>query len=102
MYLAHNMVWNLGMGESGLVGAYEMIDAASGNWSRAKTGSFISEQLKQQLNTETQNILQKCLGDVTELFQRQREMLDKLAQELIRKEELDYDDIIAVFNEAKK
>ncbi len=102
MYLAHNMVWNLGMGESGLVGSYETIDDSSSGWSRARTGSFISEQLKQQLNTETQNILQKCLNDVTELFQRQKGMLDKLAQELIAKEELDYDEIIAVFGEAKK
>ena len=100
MYVAHQMVWNLGMGEGGLVGSYEIIGSGRKGWQRNSENSFISEKVKEQLNSETQNILQACLKDVFDLFNRQRALLDKLATELITKEELDYDEIIAIFGKS--
>jgi len=102
MGYAHQMVWNYGMGKSGLVGDYSLLetglDQARGIRSLQNV-SFVSERLKEQLNQETQYILQECLKEVEELLKKESKLLDRFAQELLIKEELNYDEIEAIFDE---
>lgn len=91
MRIAHNMVWKFGMGDKGLLGDYTAIPE-----------SQISENLKEQLNEETDKILKKCIKDVEDLLAKEKPLLDRFAKELLEKEELDYDDIDAVFKEYGK
>lgn len=100
---AHQMVWNYGMGKSGLIGDYSILESGSMDQTRGlrslQTISFLSERLKEQLNQETQNILQDCLKEVEELLKKESKLLDRFAQELLAKEELNYDEIEAIFQE---
>jgi cell division protease FtsH len=91
MAIAHNMVWRYGMGETGLLGDYTSIPE-----------SQISEKLKENLNDDTGKIFKNCLKDVEDLLAKERPLLDRFAKELLEKEELDYDEIDAVFKEYGK
>jgi len=104
MWIAHNMVWKWGMGKSGLVGNYSLLESTGthdGIFAVA-TGSFVSEKVKEQLNNETQEILQECLKEVEDLLTRESALLDRFAQELLTKDELNYDEIEAIFKEFGK
>ena len=104
MTLAHQMVWDYGMGKSGLVGSYTILEEGltQGGLFRSSQGvSFLSEGVKKQLNQETQEILQECLQETEELLKKQIDLLNKFANELLVKEELDYDEIEAIFKEYK-
>lgn len=99
MGLAHNMVWKWGMGNAGLVGDYTIF----GMGDRSSVDVFqLSESLKEKLNKETQDILQKCLKDVEELLKKEWNIAEHIAQELLKKEELEYDEIDAIFKEYGK
>jgi len=104
MWHAHQMVWKYGMGKSGMVGDYTLLETMQSGYGsfRGEKTSFISEKIKEQLNNETQEILQDCLKEVEELLIRESGLLDKFAQELLAKEELDYDEIEAIFKEFGK
>ena len=91
MHTAHTMVWQLGMNEVGLVGDYTMIPE-----------SQLSEKVKQTLNEETQKVFQKCLKEVEDLLAKEKEILARFVKELLEKEELDYDEIDAIFKEYGK
>lgn len=91
MAIAHNMVWKYGMADKSYLGDYTMIPE-----------SQISEKVKEELNEETNKIVQKCLKDVEELLTKERVILDRFAKELLEKEELDYDEIDAIFKEYGK
>lgn len=91
MQLAHSMVWDFGMGETGHVGAYSLIPKHQ-----------ISEQFKHELNQETGRIIRKCLDEVEELLASQKELLDQFANELFEKEELEFDEIELIFNQYDK
>jgi len=91
--IAHSMVWRWGMGKSGILGNFYAIDGR--NW-------FISEETKQRLDTDVQDIMQTCLKEVEELLKKEERLLDRLARELIAKEELNYDEIEAIFKEFGK
>ncbi len=102
MTLAHQMVWDYGMGKSGLVGSYTTLEEGltQGGLFRSSQGvSFLSEGVKKQLNQETQEILQECLRETEQLLKKQIDLLDKFANELLAREELDYDEIEAIFKE---
>ena len=58
--------------------------------------------MKETLNGETQKIFQGCLKDVEHLLSKEKDILDRFAQELIKKEELDYDEIDSIFKEYGK
>jgi cell division protease FtsH len=90
--IAHSMVWRWGMGKSGILGNFYAID---GSW-------FISEKTKQQLDNDAQEIMQTCLKEVEELLKKEERLLERLACELIAKEELNYDEIEAIFKEFGK
>jgi cell division protease FtsH len=91
MAIAHNMVWKYGMADKSYLGDYSSIP----EWQ-------ISEKLKEELNEETTKIFQQCLKEVEELLSKERAILDRFAKELLEKEELDYDEIDAIFKEYGK
>lgn len=91
MNLAHNMVWKWGMNEAGLVGDYTLIPE-----------SQISEKTKEILNEETNKIMQECLKNVEDLLKKEWNIAERFAKELLTREELDYDEIDAIFKEYGK
>ncbi len=89
--IAHTMVWKLGMNSLGLVGDLTAIPPEQ-----------LSEELRSKLNQDVQNILSSAQKEVEELLQQERHILDRFAQELIAKEELEYDEIERIFAEYGK
>lgn len=98
---AHGMVWSLGMGANGFVGDYE---ALLGSWAfrRGGTGDHLSDRIKEKLNEETHQIMQNCLKEVEELLRREDALLERFKDELLKKNELEYDEIEAIFTEYGK
>jgi cell division protease FtsH len=95
---AHNMVWRHGMGKSGYLGNYGALNTQTSGWFHSQE-SVISEKVKEQLNMDTQHILEECLKEIDNLLRNHLKLLDRFAQELIAKQELDYDEIDAIFKE---
>ena len=91
MSIAHNMVWRYGMADKNFLGDYTVIPE-----------SQISEKVKEELNEETSKLFQQCLKEVEDLLTKERAILDRFAKELLDKEELDYDEIDAIFKEYGK
>ena len=91
MKRAHVMVWKLGMGDSGLLGDFTAIPKEQ-----------LSEEMKRKLNDDTNKIFKKCFKEVEELLNNERVILDRFAKELLEKEELEYDEIEAIFKEYGK
>ncbi len=91
MEKAHFMVWSLGMGGNGFVGDYSKIPETQ-----------LSEDLKQKLNAETQKLLQAALKEVEDTLTAEAHILDRFAVELVKREELDYDEIVSIFQEYGK
>jgi len=104
MWRAHHMVWEWGMGKSSLVGDYTLLSRMDTGYGifRADSVSYISEQLKEQLNNDVQQILNECLKEVEDLLKKESALLDRFAQELLAKDELNYDEIEAIFKEFGK
>jgi cell division protease FtsH len=98
LYTAHNMVWRMGMGESGIIGDFHALDF----YRRIGGTPLISEETKTKLDNDVQKLMQKCLSEVTELLKKEEPLLERLAKELILKEELNYDEIEAIFKEFGK
>jgi len=96
LYTAHNMVWRWGMGKSGAIGNFHVIDPA------IRGPLYVSEQMKSRLDNDVQDILNTCLKEVEELLHKEEPLLERLAKELIAKEELNYDEIEAIFKEFGK
>ncbi|MDD5634128.1 MAG: AAA family ATPase [Candidatus Omnitrophica bacterium] len=88
MTFAHNMVWKFGMGDSGYVGDYTVIPKEE-----------LSEEIKLILNNDTNAIMRRCLKEVEEVLTEKRNVLERFASELLKREELEYDEIIAIFSE---
>jgi len=91
MKTAHVMVWQLGMGDSGYVGDYTKIPHEQ-----------LSDEIKLKLNNDTGKIIEECLGVITDLFKTERAILDRFAKELLTREELEFDEIEAIFKEYNK
>ena len=89
--IAHNMVWRLGMGPSGLVGDYSAIPE-----------SELSEETKNRLNQDTDRIVKECLQEVDDILKKERDLFERFAHELLVKGELEYDEIEAIFAEYGK
>lgn len=88
---AHAMVWKFGMGSNDYLGDYSIIPE-----------SQISNELKQKLNQETQEMLQKCYQEVENLLKKEWTIMERFVSELLEKEELEYDEIEAIFAEYGK
>jgi len=91
MKVAHTMVWKWGMGDSGLLGDFTVIPSEQ-----------LSEDVKKKLNDDTNKIFQVCLKSVDALLTDERLLLDRFAKELLKKDELEYDEIEAIFKENGK
>jgi len=98
LYIAHNMVWRWGMGKSGILGNFHVL-----NFYKNFGGNpLMSEEMKSRLDQDVQDILHTCLLEVEELLKKEEKLLERLAKELIAKEELNYDEIEAIFKEFNK
>ncbi len=89
--VAYTMVWRLGMNNIGMIGDLAQLPT-----------EFLSEDIKNRLNQDMQDILQSCQKEVESLLNNERPLLDRFAQELIAKEELEYDEIEQIFAEYGK
>ncbi len=89
--LAHQMVWSCGMGKSGILGGIRAVRNQSGD-------PFISEKTKEILDNDVQDILQVSLKETTEILTNHHDVLEYFAQELLKKGDLEYDEIVAIFN----
>lgn len=87
---AHGMVWSLGMGKSGLIGDFSALSGHGNN--------YISEKTIETLNSDVQDILQTCMKKAREILVEHNEVFEYFSQELLKKEELDYDEIVAIFD----
>lgn len=96
MACAHTMVWSLGMGSNGFVGDYEVLLSSFG-FRRSSTGDRLSDSTKERLNNETQQILKTCMEEVETLLKKEDIVFNYFAEELLKHEELEYDDIEAIF-----
>jgi cell division protease FtsH len=92
MRIAHSMVYVWGAGESGFLGNTNVL-----YFSRNAAGPMMSEEAKGKLDVDVQKILHKCLKETENIIIRERPLLDKLASELLEKEELDYDQLEEIF-----
>ncbi|MFH1797993.1 MAG: AAA family ATPase [Candidatus Omnitrophota bacterium] len=88
MGIAHSMTWQLGMGDSGMVGDYTVIPKEQ-----------MSEDIRLKLNKDTNKLMSQCLKAVEEELTEKREILNRFADELLKRNELEYDEIIAIFGE---
>ncbi len=101
MLQAHQMVWRFGMGNNGFIGDYEAL-LSSFAFRGEGAGDRLSDRTKERLNDETHAILLQCLNEVEVLLKAEHTVLERFANELLKKEELDYDEIEAIFAEYGK
>jgi cell division protease FtsH len=92
MSLASSMVWHFGMSSNGFVGDYSLL---LGN--AKQPAELISEEMKKNLNDEVQTILHDAAKEVEVFLKKEWDMMDVFAKELLEKNELDYDEIVAIF-----
>lgn len=97
LLVAHNMVWRWGMGKSGLIGNFFALVS-----NRTFQPSLLSEETMAKLDTDVQDILHACMKEVSDLLAKEIALLERFATELFEKEELNYDDIEAIFKEFGK
>jgi len=88
MGIAHEMVWKVGMGSTGYVGDYTIIPKDE-----------LSEEVKVTLNKDTNKIIKDCMAELDRTLTDNREILERFTKELLEREELEYDEIIAIFKE---
>jgi cell division protease FtsH len=94
MQYAHQMVWSWGMGKSGFIGNFSSL-------TNQRTGqTLMSEEMMAKLDADVQDIMQECMKETETLLKEKDAILEKLMARLLEKEELNYDEIEAVFKEA--
>ena len=89
--IAHAMVWRFGMGTGGVIGDMSSLPAGER-----------SNELCDRLNRETQDLLGERLKATEALLRENWQIVERFAKELLEKEELDYDEIAAIFSEYGK
>jgi cell division protease FtsH len=94
MSMAYDMVWKWGMGPSGFIGNFALFTERGGYYG---SDSRFSESTKEKLDADVQLLLTNCIKEVEELLKKESALLDHFAQKLIEKQELDYDEIEAIF-----
>lgn len=93
---AQAMVWQFGMGKSGIIGNFSITQ--QGN----SFHSALSEDFKKKLNEETQIILKQCEKETEEFLRKEWSMVEVFAKLLVEKEELNYDEIEDIFKQHGK
>jgi len=94
--IAKNMVYSYGMGPSGIIGNFLSSDYYK------TAASEISQDLQTRLDNDVQKILGDCLKEVEEILKTEKELFEHFAQELLTKEELEYDEIVEIFKKYGK
>jgi cell division protease FtsH len=84
MRIAHSMVYEWGMGESGFLGNFNSIDRVSGD-------------IRTKLDSDVQKIIRSAMSEVEQILTREQQLLDTFAAELLKMQELDYDQMEAIF-----
>ena len=85
--IASRMVRSYGMGKSGLVGDFLYPEKYH----------FLSEKTKEMLDSDIQAILNTCIKEVETVLTEKSDLLEYFSEELYKKEELEYDEIEAIF-----
>jgi ATP-dependent Zn protease len=89
--IAHDMVWRYGMGTDGIIGDFSSLPKHE-----------VSDDLKRSLNRQTEQILKDCMAEVEETLRKNWSLLERFVQELLKKDELEFDEIDAIFKEYGK
>ena len=89
--MAHRMVWDMGMGTSGFIGNYSAVK-------KSERSAAITDMLER----ETQELLRAQLTEVEALLKDNWKIVERFTAELLEHEELDYDEIAAIFGEFGK
>ncbi len=89
--MAHRMVWDMGMGTSGFIGNYSAVK-------KSERSAAITDMLER----ETQELLRSQLTEVETLLKDNWKIVERFTAELLEHEELDYDEIAAIFGEFGK
>jgi cell division protease FtsH len=98
LWRAHQMVFNYGMGPSGFLGNFDILMPQS-----ITQGQILfSEETKRKMDDDVQKIMQECLKEVEEILIREKELLDHFAEQLLAKDELEYDEIVEIFQKYGK
>jgi cell division protease FtsH len=95
MGIANGMVFTLGMGTNGFVGDFNVLQPQG-------LHSELSESLKAELNRETNSILHACMTEVESFLRAEWALVDRFAEELFKRNELEFDEIHAIFSEYGK
>jgi len=93
MRTASYMVKSLGMGKSGLLGDFNFQDSSAYFGGEFK----VSEKTKEIIDSDIQDIFNTCIKDVESTLLAHLDLFEYFANELLRKEELEYDEIEAIF-----
>jgi cell division protease FtsH len=88
---AHRMVWGMGMGKSGFIGDYSSIN-------KTERSAAITDLLEK----ETQELLREQMAEVEKLLKENWHIVERFSAELLKREELDYDEIAVIFTEFGK
>jgi cell division protease FtsH len=88
---AHRMVWGMGMGKSGFIGDYSSIH-------KSERSAVITDMLEK----ETQELMREQLAVVEKLLADNWKIVERFTAELVKREELDYDEIAVIFDEFGK
>ncbi|MDR3049293.1 MAG: AAA family ATPase [Elusimicrobiota bacterium] len=91
MRIANDMVWRLGMGKSGFVGDFSSIPKDE-----------ISQNLKEKLNNETIEIINRCQKKVEKFLRDNWDCVQAITQRLIVQKELDFDDLESIIHSCNK
>ncbi len=91
MSRAHYMVWVLGMGDSGLVGNYHSLPP-----------NALSDAMRDRLMADTNALLARAHKQAEAIMREHWPIIERFAAELLRRDELDYDEIVAIFREFGK
>jgi len=92
---ARQMVWSYGMGRSGLIGDFQSY------YSHDTKSMMLSDKTKETLENDVQHILQTCLKEVREILKTHNELFVCFSEELLKKGELEYNEIQAIFDKFK-
>lgn len=92
--IARNMVFSYGMGKSGIIGDFQHHHM---NPYRQPV-AILSSKTLETLDMDVQDILQTCIKDVQEILTKNKDLFIYFAEELLKKEELEYDEIEEIFN----
>ena len=101
MTLVREMVWNLGMGTNGFIGNYESLTGSMA-FRGQSSADFLSDGTKEKLNDEMQVLLKQCLQEVDDLLRKESVLLERFKDELLKRDELEYDEIEPIFAEYGK